>query len=152
MFNTRGEVMGIVSHFRTGTSGFGFIASSNMARDLVLKHGDVWAGISVEALGDVLAKAINTPFPNGALVQDIAAGSLAEKLGLRPGLIPATINGRSIKLGGDIIISIGGQDISFNKAGIEKAYAYMSARKKGQKIEMVVFREGQKVKLSAPKP
>ncbi|MCP4009208.1 MAG: trypsin-like serine protease [Proteobacteria bacterium] len=152
MFNTRGEVMGIVSHFRTDTSGFGFIASSNMARDLVLKHGEVWAGISVEPVGDVLAKAINTPFPNAVLIQDIATGSLAEKLGLRPGLIPATINGRSIKLGGDIIISIGGKDVSFNKAGIEGAYAYLSGRKKGESIKMTVFRDGQKVKLSAPKP
>ncbi len=152
MFNTKGEVMGVVSHFRTNTSGFGFVASSNMARSLVLKHGDVWAGISVENVGEVLARAINTPYPNGALIQDIAAGSLAANMGLRAGQIPATINGRTLKLGGDIIISVGGQDISFRKNGIEAAYSYMSGKKKGEKITMTVFRNGEKVKLSAPKP
>jgi len=152
MFNTRGEVMGIVSHFRTNTSGFSFIASTNMARDLVLKHGDVWAGVSVEPVGEVLARAINTPFANGVLVQDIAAGSLAEKLGLRAGTIPSVVNGRNLKLGGDIIISVGGQEVGMSKQGIEAAYAYMSSKKKGEKIKMTVFRDGQKVTLSAPKP
>ena len=152
MFNTRGEVMGIVSHFRTNTSGFSFIASSNMARDLVLKHGDVWAGISVEPIGNILARAINAPFQNSVLVQDVASGSLAEKLGLRAGTISSVVNGRTLKLGGDVIISIGGQEVSFGKQGIEAAYAYMSSRKKGETITMTVFRDGQKIKLSAPKP
>ena len=151
MFNLKGEVMGIVSHFRTDTSGFGFIASSNMAKNLVLTLGNIWAGITVEPIDTVLSLAINAPL-NSVLVQDIAEGSLGAALGLKAGLIKATINDRTLLLGGDVIVSIGGESISFDKAGIERAYSYMGGRKSGQNIEMVVYREGKLVKLKTKKP
>jgi serine protease Do len=152
MFNSKGQVMGIVSHFRTNANGLGFVASINMAKDLFLNNGTIWAGMEVEPMNDTLARALNAPWPNGVLVQDVAEGSLAAKLGVRSGLIPATIDGKKLKLGGDIIISIGGQPFSFTKEGIERAYDYMSNRKKGEAIEMVIFRDGQQQRLSAAKP
>ncbi len=152
MFNTRGEVMGVVSHFRSNASGFGFVASANMASNLFLKKGAIWAGMSVEPMSETLARALNAPFPNGVIVQDVAEGSLAAALGIRAGLVPATINGQSLSLGGDIIVSIGGQNIGFDREGIERAYAYMASRGHGEKIEMVVYRDGELLNLAAAKP
>jgi serine protease Do len=152
MFNTRGQVVGIVSHFRTNANGLGFVASINMAKDLFLNNGDIWAGMSVEPMNSTLARALNSPYPNGVLVQDIAEGSLAAGLGLRGSLIPATIDGKKLKLGGDIIIAIGGEPLSLTADGIEKAYAYLASRKSGEHVEMVVFRDGEQHRLTAPKP
>ncbi len=151
MFNLNGEVMGIVSHFRTDTSGFGFIASINMAKNLILKLGDIWAGVTVEPIDAILSRAINAPV-NGVLVQNVAAGSLAAALGLRPGLISSTVNGKSLLLGGDIILTIGGEAISFDKKGIDRAYEYMAGRKQGETIEMRVYRDGKTISLTAKKP
>ncbi len=152
MFNSRGEVVGVVSHFRTNASGLGFVASINMAKDLFLNHGEVWAGMEVVPMNASLARALNAPFPNGVIVQDVAEGSLAAALGLRAGIIPARIDGQDMKLGGDIIISIGGQSVSFNREGIERAYTYMTGKKTGEAIEMIVYRDGKQHRLSAPKP
>ena len=152
MFNTRGEVMGVVSHFRTDASGLGFVASINMARKLMLPGSAVWLGLSVEPLGKVLSDVLNAPYPDGVLVQQIAPGSLGAQLGLRAGLVPATINGRSIKLGGDIIVAVGGQPLSISSEGITKAFNYLAGRASGEQIELTVLRNGELLKLSAPKP
>lgn len=69
----------------------------------------------------MLARSINTP-TNGVLIQDLAEGSLAAALGLPPGLIPATINRKSMLLGGEVILSIGGKSVSFDQQGIKRAY------------------------------
>jgi len=152
MFNTRGEVVGIVSHIRTGSSGMGFAASSNMVNQLFVKYGTVWGGLEVVPMDDVLARGINAPYPDAVLVQEVAEGSLAARLGVRPGIIPSVINNRSVKLGGDVIVSIGGSEVGFYQDGIERTYQYLASRKQGEAIKMVVYRDGQQVTLSTPKP
>jgi serine protease Do len=52
------------------------------------------------------------------MVKSVAKGSPAETSGLRPGTMPATIDGQEIVLGGDIIleaaeIPVGGPDAYF---------------------------------------
>lgn len=152
MFNSNGEVVGVVSHFRTDASGLGFVASINMARDLLLPQSEVWLGLSVEPLDTVLRDVLNVPYPDGVLVQQIVPGSLAAKLGLRAGLVPATINGRTLKLGGDVIVAVGGQPLSISKEGIQRVYAYLSGRARGESIDMTVYRNGREINLSAPRP
>ncbi len=152
MFNSRGEVVGIVSHIRTGSNGMGFAASSNMVRDLFVKFGAVWGGLEILPMDDVLARAINFPFTGGVLVQEVADGSLASKLGVRAGVIPSVIEDRHVRLGGDVILSIGGHKVSFEREAIERAYQYMAERKKGEKIVMTVYRNGEQVELSVSKP
>ncbi|MCP3952024.1 MAG: trypsin-like serine protease [Desulfobacterales bacterium] len=152
MFNARGEIMGVVSHFRADAGGLGFVASVNMASKLIKNAGDIWLGLSVEPLDRVLSDVLNSPYPAGVMVQQIAPGSLGAQLGLRAGLVPATINGRAIKLGGDIIVAVGGQPLSVSDEGIARVYKYLAGRARGEKVEMTAYRNGKEISLSAPKP
>ena len=111
MFNQAGEVVGIVSHIISKSGGFeglGFVVTSNMARALLLERRSFWSGVQGFVLRDHLAKVFNVPQSTGILVQRVAAGSPAERSGLRPGTLKATIDGQTFVVGGDIILSIGG--------------------------------------------
>ncbi|BFM14012.1 trypsin-like peptidase domain-containing protein [Maricurvus nonylphenolicus] len=151
MFNTKGEVIGIVSHIRSssgGSEGLGFAASINMARDLFLDHEHVWAGMELVPMSPMMARAINAPYPDAILVQQVAYGSLADKLGIQPGRIPAIINGRKMLLGGDVIIAFGDHPIKLSKESLVTAREYMGGVAVGEPIEMTVFRDGEQIKLS----
>ncbi len=154
MFNVKGEVIGIVSHIRSssgGSEGLGFAASINMARNLFLDQEHVWAGMELVPMSPMMARAINAPFPEAILVQQVAYGSLADKMGIQPGRIPAVINGRKMLLGGDVIIAFGDHPIKLSQDSLMKAREYMVSVNTGQPIEMTVFRDGKQVKLSTIK-
>lgn len=154
MFNAKGEVIGIVSHIRSssgGSEGLGFAASINMARNLFLDHEHVWAGLELVPMSPMLARAINAPFPEAILVQQVAYGSLADQMGIQPGRIPAIINGRKMLLGGDVIIAFGEHPIKLSKESLITARDYMGSIPKGEPIEMTVFRDGKQVTLSTIK-
>lgn len=154
MFNVKGEVIGIVSHIRSssgGSEGLGFAASVNMARNLFLDQEHVWAGMELVPMSPMMARAINAPFPEAILVQQVAYGSLADKIGIQPGRVPAVINGRKMLLGGDVIIAFGNHPIKLSKDSLMKAREYMGSVAVGKPIEMTVFRDGKQVKLSTIK-
>lgn len=155
MFNKKGEVIGIVSHIRSssgGSEGLGFAASINMAKRLFLDNPPVWSGMEFVPMSETLADAINAPFPNGILVQQVAYGSLADSFGIQAGRIPAVITGKKVLLGGDVIIALGGQGVSVTPDGLQRARRYMNSLKEGQLIEMTVYRDGKQVQLTANKP
>ena len=155
MFNTKGEVIGIVSHIRSssgGSEGLGFAASINMAKRLFLESPLLWSGIEFIPMSDTLAEAINAPYPEGLLVQQVAYGSSADDFGLQAGRIPARLDGVEILLGGDVIIGLGGEPFSFTKGGHRKAVQYYESIEEGGRLEMTVLRMGKEVMLSASKP
>ncbi len=154
MFNTKGEVIGIVSHIRSssgGSEGLGFAASINMARNLFLDQEHVWAGMEIVPMSPMMARAINAPFPEAILVQQVAYGSLADKMGIQPGRIPAVLNGRKMLLGGDVIIAFGDHPIKLSKESLVTARDYMGSVPVGKPIEMTVYRDGKQIKLSTIK-
>ncbi|WP_243647312.1 S1C family serine protease [Aestuariirhabdus litorea] len=152
MFNIAGEVVGIVSHIRTrsgGNEGVGFASTINLARRLLLEDPSFWAGVEVMALGENEARALNLPQDYGLLVQRVARNSPAYFLGLRHGSIPVKIGHEDILLGGDIIISIMGVQLTEGlleslDSPIRKRMAQLN---KGDRIEMTVYRAGEVVKL-----
>lgn len=154
MFNLQGEVIGLVSHIISqtgGSEGLGFAVSSNTARRLLLESAGVWSGMHGVVLQGRNAGILNLPVPSGLLVQEVAAGSLAEKLGLRPGTVHATIEEEPILLGGDVIISVMG--IPMAAADSHTAIREkLIALGKGETIRVTVLRAGRKVELSAAKP
>ncbi len=122
MFNMEGEVIGIVSHILSKSGGFeglGFAATSNTARSLLLERKPFWSGVDMILLTGELAKALNVPQRSATLVQHVAAGSLAEQIGLKGGSIPVSIGDQAVFLGGDIILEVVGislaEDGSFLK-------------------------------------
>jgi S1-C subfamily serine protease len=96
-----------------------------------------------------VAQIFNVPQEAGLLVQRIAKGSPAELLGLRAGNARATFNDREILVGGDIILSVAGYEISGDGADFDKIHARLSALRPGGKLIVKVLRGGKVIELSA---
>ena len=112
LFDLNGNVIGVVSYIMSrsgGSDGLGFVVTSNTARRLLLDERTVWSGLDGYLLAGDLARAFNLPTERGALlVQRVAAGSPAERLGLRGGTMPVAFGQETILLGGDVILAVEG--------------------------------------------
>ncbi len=152
MFSMGGEVIGIASHNISksgGSEGLGFVVTINMARRLLLEQPSFWSGMSGAILSGPVARALNLPQKVGLMVQQIAADSPASRIGLRPGTIPGTIEGKSFLLGGDIILAVQGREIG--SESYETLQARLRALPAGSPISLEVLRDGQRVSLEAVK-
>ncbi|MDA0740275.1 MAG: trypsin-like serine protease [Nitrospirae bacterium] len=148
MFNMAGEVIGIVSQKASktdGHEGLGFAVTSNMAKKLLLEEKSVWSGVYGYLLTGDMAKALNLPQSTGFLIQRVGRGSLAARAGIRAGTIPATINGVSLTVGGDIVLDVMGIPASSeNHAKIKKAMSQLGL---GGAITITILRDGKKMVL-----
>ena len=154
MFNTTGEVVGIVSHIISRSGGFeglGFVVTANMARRLLLDQKSFWTGLSGFLLSGTLAKVFNLPQPAGLLVQRVAADSPSAKIGLRGGSVKATIDWMTLTLGGDAILQVQGIPITAD-ATYERIQADLSRLHPGSEITITVLREGRILELLARLP
>ena len=92
-------------------------------------------------LSGAVAQAFNVPQPYGFLVQRVALGSPAQKMGLRASKVPVTIEGQTIFIGGDILLSVDGTPLT------PASSADVQAKVKGiqgqQKVVVEVLRGGQ---------
>jgi S1-C subfamily serine protease len=78
MFNTAGEVIGIVSHNISksgGSEGLGFVITINTARRLLLEKPTFWSGLEGQLITGPIAQILNVPQPTGYLVKTVARGS-----------------------------------------------------------------------------
>ena len=144
MFNKRGEVIGIVSFILSQSGGFeglGFAATSNLARERMLEHPNLWSGVEYIMLGGDIAKALNLPQPFGALVQRVARNSLGEQIGLRGGQYQVNIAGQGFLIGGDVILKVMGITIE-GGSNYEAMRDSLNAVQPGGKISVTVLREG----------
>jgi len=111
MFNKDGKVIGIVSFILSKSGGFngiGFAVSINGAEKSLMQASGFWTGFDGIFLSTEMAAAINVPQSSGMLVQHVVSGSMAEKAGLRGGQVTVTLAGTSVKLGGDVVLSVHG--------------------------------------------
>lgn len=149
MYTTEGELVGIVSHIRSrsgGNEGLGFVASINMIEDLLLNRPPSWIGADIIPIKGELARALNVPHSQGLLVQRVAKGSPAERLGLKPGILPVQIPGAAdIMIGGDVIIQVGPHPIFVSKDGFLNVRDYLSSR--DGPLQLTVWRGGEWVIL-----
>ncbi|HXA94598.1 MAG TPA: trypsin-like peptidase domain-containing protein, partial [Candidatus Dormibacteraeota bacterium] len=149
MFNMAGEVIGVASHNITQSGGFeglGFVVTINMAKRLLLEERSPWSGVSGVLLTGTLAKALNLPQAEGMLVQQVAGNSPAAQLGLRPGTIPATVDGRKLLLGGDVVLAVLG--VPIGQESYEKRRERVRQVPPGSPVTVTVLRDGQPVTLS----
>ena len=150
MFTLAGEVVGIVSNIITKSGGFegiGFVVSVNMARRVLLEQRSFWTGLHGYALSGSLAKALNVPQPVALLVQRVAERSPAAQIGLRGGGMKATIDGRSIALGGDIILQVHGIPI-VDDSSYSKIQEALNRVRSGDQVVVTVLREGRRMDLT----
>lgn len=154
MFNMAGEVIGIVSHIISKSGGFeglGFVVTSNLAHRLLLERKALWTGMEGYVLTGDVAKAFNLPQPVGVLVQRVAERSPATLIGLRPGTMKATIDGKTLTVGGDIILAVQGIPIQ-DRGSYERIQERLSRLHPGAEVTITVLREGRQVELRGPLP
>ncbi len=153
MFNLKGEVVGIVSYILTKSGGFegiGFVVTSNTVRQALFENPMFWSGLEGILVQGVLAKALNLGYDSGFLIQKVAAGSVAAKLGLRAGVVPVTIQDRTLLLGGDVIISVEGERVSEENLGqIRKLMQQINVN---DRLKLEVIRGGRFIVLEARVP
>lgn len=150
MFNQRGEVIGIVSHIRSksgGSEGLGFAVTSNTAVDALLKHPMSWSGMSGILLTGQLANALNLPQESGYLIQKVASSSPASRIGLRPSRVPANIAGQDLFIGGDILLAVGGVEVSADM--MFELREKTSQMDRGDQILLKVLRDGKVIVFQA---
>ena len=153
VFTMDGEVVGIVSSIMSqtgGSEGLAFAAASNTAKSILLDRKPFWSGIDGLLVTGDLAKALNLPQSAGVLVQRVADGSIASRLGILPGTVRAKVEGEDLLLGGDVILSVNGIPVTENDGSYDAIMSSIGALKPGDALVVRVFRGGQFVKLSAP--
>ena len=153
MFNTDGEVIGVVSFILSKSGGFdgiGFATAINSARQALLSSSGVLAGFEGILLTESVSKALNFPRA-GLLVQRVDPDSVVGQAGLMSGSIPAEIAGRDLLLGGDLILEINGLVCS-TPHDFELVRASTIALDHNETYSIKVFRQGETIELIAGAP
>ncbi|OED42799.1 hypothetical protein AB833_05560 [Chromatiales bacterium (ex Bugula neritina AB1)] len=153
MFNTRGEVIGIVSFILSKSGGFdgiGFATAINSAKEALLTSSGVLAGFEGIMLTDDLARILNFP-KAGLLVQRVNADSVVGKAGLMPGIVPAEIAGSPFLLGGDLILEINGL-VCATPHDFELVRSSTLELHSDESYGIKVFRQGETIELLAGMP
>ncbi len=154
LLDIRGEVVGVNSAITSGTgefAGVGFAVPSNTVKKIVPvlisdgRYRHAWLGVSGTDLTPEIAEALNLKDTKGFLVIDIVADSPADKAGIRGGAKQVTVDGRQIRLGGDVITTI--DDNPVRK--IDDILIYIQREKSvGDEMVLSVIRDGQAMELT----
>lgn len=116
LLNTRGEVVGINSQIFSNSGGYMGVSfaipmdvAMNVAQQIKttgkVSRGQI--GVSVGAVSSDMVKGFDLPDTRGALVNDVLAGSPAEKAGLEPGDVIRSVDGIAIDDSSDLPPVIG---------------------------------------------
>jgi serine protease Do len=154
LVDIQGHVVGVTaaieSPFR-GNAGVGYAIPAAIVQKVVpslIEDGAYqhpWIGFSGMPVGPELAQALGLDASQrGALVITIIPGSPAEKAGLRGGSRTVRVEGIETRVGGDVIVSIGGDSIR----SMSDVIAYLARNTiVGQEVELGILREGKSMTL-----
>ena len=150
LLNTQGEMIGINTaiYSQSGDSaGIGFaVPSSTLLRIIpdLLQYGKVrrpWFGAQGLSLTYDLAKALELPVEQGLLLQKVQQGSSADMAGLRGGHKRIMFRNSVFLIGGDIILSMGDQEIQ----SLGDLISVLENKRPGEKISIVFLRNKKKI-------
>ena len=151
LLNLEGEVIGVNAQIETdGTtrsnSGVGFAIPVSIVERVVpalIQDGRYewsWLGVQGGDLTPVLAKAMDLTGRRGAYIAGIAPGGPAEKAGLVGASEEATVDGRQVLTGGDVITKIDDQEVKT----FDDLLIYIALQSEpGQEVELTVLRDGE---------
>ena len=150
MFNSNGEVIGIVSHNISksgGSEGLGFVVTINTAKKLLLEKKSFWAGLEGQLLTDAQADLLNLPpGATGYIIKTVAKDSPAEQLGLRGATMMVNLGGDQVPLGGDILLTVEG--IKAEAANLAKIRDSLASKQPGSPYKVTVLRAGKVLELT----
>lgn len=149
LLNLKGEVVGMNTAILSETrqfSGIGFaIPSNTIAREvpsLISKgyYSHPYLGIQGMDLTPAISEAMGLDRgTKGALITTVVPGGPADKAGLRGGIMDATIEGNTVKLGGDIILGVGHNIVK----NLYDLIVYMERNvKPGDEVSLTILRGG----------
>jgi len=149
LLNAQGLVIGVNTAISTttgGNTGVGFAVPVNLVKRVVPKliaegHYDhPQLGIRGLTITPVLVEAMDLPVDGGVLVSEVTTDSPAAKAGIRGGTTEVSIRGNLVRQGGDIILSIEGQET--NQFEDLLSYIVMETEV-GQEIAVSIIRDGE---------
>lgn len=145
-----GAVVGINTFLSEDAQSIGFAVPINsvkaVLRDL-RETGRVvrpWLGIQGRAVTATLTSLVRLPLTPGYLVEVVYDGSPAERAGIRGGHLSIVIQGEEYLVGGDVLTAIQGQPVRTH----EDYTARVNALRPGQKVRVVIVREGKPRELT----
>jgi 2-alkenal reductase len=150
LFDARGRVIGINAQIRSDSGqseGVGFAIPINAAkrsfRQLV-RNGRVayaYVGINAEDLTPTIAKRFKYPVDRGAVIATVVRESPGEQAGLRGGSERRRLNGFDFRLGGDVVVRIGGQEV---RSADDLVRIVSEQLAPGQVVQFAIVRDGKR--------
>lgn len=152
LLDSRGEVIGINSaiYSPSGTAaGIGFAipidTAQRVAEDLI-EHGRVLRatlGLEGRTLWPDLAQALALPVDRGVLVESVGPGGPAAKAGIHGGNHIVLAGLRELRIGGDVIIGVNGQEVSSQS----DLNLLLNRARPGQTATVTILRNGHRMDL-----
>ena len=157
LIDAQGRVVGVNSQIETanggvgGNVGIGFAVPSNTVKTVVaqlLDDGRVdraFLGVTLQDIQPDVARVLRLPAQKGVLVGAVKPGSPAARAGLEGGSTQVVVAGESYDLGGDMIVSIDGKDVS----SVDALREAITAHRPGDKVELgVVHADGKRATVA----
>ncbi len=149
LVNDEGQVIGVPTAIESpvrANAGIGFAVPSVIVQNVVpilIRDGQYehpWLGISGTSLDSELAEEMDLGADQrGVLVMEVVDGSPADEAGLRAGDRQVERRGRTVALGGDLIVAIDGQPVD----EFEDLVTYLvRSTSVGQTVTLTLLREG----------
>jgi len=154
LLNAEGQVVGVSSAISTGGAGgegnigIGFAIPVNTVSDVVAElkaHGHVdhpYLGVVTRPVSAEMVRNFDLPVRRGLLIESVAAGSGADRAGLRGGTEQVLIEGESYQLGGDVITKADGMAVSTTE-GLREI---VSQHKPGESLSVEFYRGSEPLK------
>lgn len=155
LLDVQGRVVGVTSAIESpveASSGIGFAIPVNIVKRVVpvlIQKGhydEPYLGISGTDLTSNLAQAMGLPeSTRGALVESVVSGGPADRAGLQAGNQQVAVGGRTVLVGGDVIVAINGSAVR----GMDDVISYLvNNTQVGQSVTLSVLRNGKPMNLS----
>jgi S1-C subfamily serine protease len=150
-----GDVVGVTSQIATaggeGSIGIGFAVPAETANEVVqdlLDDGKVsqpFLGLTGGDIDGEIASQLDLPVDDGVLVQDVVPGGPADDAGIEGGGAEARIGPGAIKIGGDIITEVEGNEVD----SMEDVINAVDDREPGDDLHLTILHNGDEESVTA---
>jgi 2-alkenal reductase len=154
LLDDTGSVIGVTQSIATSSgssSGVGFAIPSVIIQQVVPSLIDTghydhpYLGLTLTSLDPNITNAMNLPSgQRGALVVGVAPGGPSDKAGIKAGSTSFTDNGQQVTIGGDVIITYGGQTV---KSSDDLITYLTNSGSVGQSVTLTVLRGGKQIQV-----
>jgi S1-C subfamily serine protease len=154
LLDSRGRVIGVNAAIRSTTgfnSGVGFAIPVDIVKRVapeLITHGryrHTWVGVTGSTITREMVESMDLPVDTGALIFEVVPGGPAASAGLRGGRGGVFVSGRSMSVGGDIVLAIDGEPVK----RFDDLINYLATRTSvGDVVSLTVIRERQEIQIA----